>query len=138
MHAYLPAEASFGFVDELRRRSSGAASASLLLSHWERLQVDPFFVPTTEEERVCKGRLERAGLGWGGVGWGGLPGLGVLIGERPSPNTAVWRHRLEAQIVRIRSPAPSSGDPPCRHFCAGGVWGGGAGPGRRQPGSAAH
>jgi ribosome assembly protein 1 len=91
IHAYLPAEASFGFADELRRRSSGAATASLLLSHWERLQVgargarraawavlgaaaallaqpvhthnltehtkpvmwqvDPFFVPLTEEER---------------------------------------------------------------------------------------
>ncbi|EFJ51620.1 hypothetical protein VOLCADRAFT_56931, partial [Volvox carteri f. nagariensis] len=48
---YLPAEASFGLADEMRRRSSGAASASLLLSHWERLQVDPFFAPTTEEER---------------------------------------------------------------------------------------
>ncbi|KAL6770647.1 EFG13 [Auxenochlorella protothecoides x Auxenochlorella symbiontica] len=51
VHAYLPAESSFGFVDELRRRSSGAASASLLLSHWERLGVDPFFVPTSLEER---------------------------------------------------------------------------------------
>ena len=51
IHAYLPAEASFGFADELRRRSSGAASASLMLSHWERLGVDPFFVPLTEEER---------------------------------------------------------------------------------------
>jgi hypothetical protein len=51
VHAYLPAEASFGFADELRRRSSGAATASLLLSHWERVGVDPFFVPTTEEER---------------------------------------------------------------------------------------
>lgn len=51
VHAYLPAEASFGFVDELRRRSSGAASASLMLSHWERLELDPFFAPTTEEER---------------------------------------------------------------------------------------
>eukprot|EP00878_Enallax_costatus_P013632 GHUV01014254.1.p1 GENE.GHUV01014254.1~~GHUV01014254.1.p1 ORF type:complete len:573 (+),score=214.81 GHUV01014254.1:327-2045(+) len=50
VHAYLPVEASFGLADEMRRRSSGAASASLLLSHWERLQVDPFFVPTTEEE----------------------------------------------------------------------------------------
>ncbi|WIA32200.1 hypothetical protein OEZ86_003049 [Tetradesmus obliquus] len=50
VHAYLPVEASFGLADEMRRRSSGAASASLLLSHWERLQVDPFFVPSTEEE----------------------------------------------------------------------------------------
>lgn len=39
IHAFLPAEASFGFVDDMRRRSSGAASASLMLSHWERLQV---------------------------------------------------------------------------------------------------
>lgn len=51
VHAYLPVEASFGFVDELRSKSSGGASCSLLLSHWERLEVDPFFVPTTEEER---------------------------------------------------------------------------------------
>ena len=39
VHAFLPAEASFGFVNEMRQRSSGGASASLLLSHWERLQV---------------------------------------------------------------------------------------------------
>ena len=51
IHAYLPAEASFGFADELRRRSAGAAAASLMLSHWERLAVDPFFLPLTEEER---------------------------------------------------------------------------------------
>jgi len=51
IHAYLPAEASFGFADELRRKSSGAAAASLMLSHWERLQIDPFFVPKTEEQR---------------------------------------------------------------------------------------
>ena len=35
----LPAEASFGFVNEMRARSSGGASVSLLLSHWERLQA---------------------------------------------------------------------------------------------------
>lgn len=51
MHAHLPTEASFGFVDELRRKSSGAASASLLFSHWRRLPVDPYYVPTTEEQR---------------------------------------------------------------------------------------
>jgi ribosome assembly protein 1 len=48
---HLPVEASFGFVDELRRKSSGSASASLMLSHWERLDIDPFFQPLTEEER---------------------------------------------------------------------------------------
>ncbi|KAL3134116.1 hypothetical protein ABBQ32_008537 [Trebouxia sp. C0010 RCD-2024] len=51
IHAYLPAQASFGFANDMRRQSSGAASASLMLSHWERLQIDPFFVPVTEEER---------------------------------------------------------------------------------------
>ena len=39
VHAWLPAEASFGFVNEMRARSSGGASVSLLLSHWERLQA---------------------------------------------------------------------------------------------------
>lgn len=39
VHAYLPVEASFGLADEMRRKTSGAASASLMLSHWERLQV---------------------------------------------------------------------------------------------------
>ena len=49
--AHLPVEASFGFADELRRKSSGSASASLMLSHWGRLDLDPFFQPLTEEER---------------------------------------------------------------------------------------
>lgn len=49
--AHLPVEASFGFADELRRKSSGSAAASLMFSHWERLNVDPFFQPLTEEER---------------------------------------------------------------------------------------
>jgi translation elongation factor EF-G len=41
VHAHLPVESSFGLAEELRRRCSGAASASLMLSHWERLQVRP-------------------------------------------------------------------------------------------------
>lgn len=47
--AYLPAEASFGFVDNMRRRSSGAASASLMLSHWERLQVKIYLLPNNPQ-----------------------------------------------------------------------------------------
>ncbi|CAN6442053.1 unnamed protein product [Victoria cruziana] len=50
VHAYLPVSGSFGFADELRRWTSGASSALLLLSHWEALPEDPFFVPKTEEE----------------------------------------------------------------------------------------
>ncbi|GLJ44353.1 hypothetical protein SUGI_0929110 [Cryptomeria japonica] len=50
VQAYMPVAESFGFADELRRWTSGAASPQLLLSHWEVLPQDPFFVPTTEEE----------------------------------------------------------------------------------------
>ena len=39
VHAYLPVEASFGLADEMRRRCNGAASVSLMLSHWERVEV---------------------------------------------------------------------------------------------------
>ena len=51
IHSYLPVAASFGFADELRHSSSGASNAQLMLSHWERLDIDPFFTPKTEEER---------------------------------------------------------------------------------------
>jgi len=51
IHSYLPVAMSFGFADELRHSSSGASNAQLMLSHWEHLDVDPFFVPKTEEER---------------------------------------------------------------------------------------
>jgi ribosome assembly protein 1 len=50
VHAYMPVSESFGFADELRRKTSGAASPQLVLSHWEPLAEDPFFVPRTEEE----------------------------------------------------------------------------------------
>ncbi|XP_057781215.1 uncharacterized protein LOC130999638 [Salvia miltiorrhiza] len=50
VHAYVPVAESFGFADELRRWTSGAASALLVFSHWEMLPEDPFFVPKTEEE----------------------------------------------------------------------------------------
>ena len=50
VHAYLPVSESFGFAAELRRWTSGASSALLVLSHWEALPEDPFFVPKTEEE----------------------------------------------------------------------------------------
>ncbi|KAJ0988911.1 hypothetical protein J5N97_007267 [Dioscorea zingiberensis] len=50
VHAYVPVAESFGFADELRRWTSGASSALLVLSHWEMLPQDPFFVPKTEEE----------------------------------------------------------------------------------------
>ena len=69
----LPVVESFGFAEEIRKRTSGAASPQLVFSHWEAsillrgarprprhrlrmvvaaqvLDVDPFWEPTTEEE----------------------------------------------------------------------------------------
>ncbi|KAF9676291.1 hypothetical protein SADUNF_Sadunf09G0123600 [Salix dunnii] len=50
VQAYVPVSESFGFAEDLRRKTAGAASALLVMSHWEELSEDPFFVPKTEEE----------------------------------------------------------------------------------------
>ncbi|BGP37390.1 Cytoplasmic GTPase/eEF2-like protein (ribosomal bioproteinsis) [Rhodotorula kratochvilovae] len=48
--ALLPVVESFGFADEIRTRTSGAASPQLVFHGYETLDQDPFWVPTTEEE----------------------------------------------------------------------------------------
>ncbi|KAK7176776.1 hypothetical protein R3I93_000882 [Phoxinus phoxinus] len=48
--AVLPVAESFGFADEIRKRTSGLASPQLVFSHWEVIPSDPCWVPTTEEE----------------------------------------------------------------------------------------
>ncbi|CAG8495045.1 4846_t:CDS:10 [Diversispora eburnea] len=48
--ALLPVFESFGFADEIRKRTSGAASPQLIFNGFEMLDQDPFWVPTTEEE----------------------------------------------------------------------------------------
>nr|CAB3241359.1 elongation factor Tu GTP-binding domain-containing protein 1 [Phallusia mammillata] len=48
--ATLPVAESFGFAEEIRKRTSGLASPQLVFSHWEIIASDPFWVPTTEEE----------------------------------------------------------------------------------------
>ncbi|GAA5973293.1 hypothetical protein JCM11641_003056 [Rhodosporidiobolus odoratus] len=48
--ALLPVVESFGFADEIRTRTSGAASPQLVFHGYETLEQDPFWVPTTEEE----------------------------------------------------------------------------------------
>ncbi|XP_051896621.1 elongation factor-like GTPase 1 isoform X2 [Pristis pectinata] len=48
--AVLPVAESFGFADEIRKRTSGQASPQLVFSHWEVIPSDPYWVPTTEEE----------------------------------------------------------------------------------------
>ncbi|GAA6060289.1 hypothetical protein JCM10212_002930 [Sporobolomyces blumeae] len=48
--ALLPVVESFGFADEIRTRTSGAASPQLVFKGYVTLDQDPFWVPTTEEE----------------------------------------------------------------------------------------
>ncbi|KAJ3774750.1 P-loop containing nucleoside triphosphate hydrolase protein [Lentinula raphanica] len=48
--ARLPVIESFGFADELRKRTSGAAGAMLVFSGYDLLSLSPFWVPSTIEE----------------------------------------------------------------------------------------
>ncbi|KAI3920150.1 hypothetical protein MKX01_017807 [Papaver californicum] len=50
VHAYVPVTESLGFAQQLLEKKTGASSALLVLSHWEELSEDPFFVLKTEEE----------------------------------------------------------------------------------------
>lgn len=50
IRALLPVVESFGFADEIRKKTSGAASPQLVFAGYETLDQDPFWVPTTEEE----------------------------------------------------------------------------------------
>jgi translation elongation factor EF-G len=60
--ALLPVAEVYGFADELRKRTSGAAtSPQLLFSHWEVIPEDPFFAPTTAAEREEFGDTLHAG-----------------------------------------------------------------------------
>lgn len=46
----LPVAESFGLATEIRNQTGGAASPQLIFSHWEILDVDPFFIPKKKEE----------------------------------------------------------------------------------------
>jgi len=50
VQALLPVIESFGFADDIRKRTSGAASPQLIFNGYEMLDLDPFWIPTTEEE----------------------------------------------------------------------------------------
>ncbi|KAF9159934.1 Cytoplasmic GTPase/eEF2-like protein (ribosomal biogenesis) [Actinomortierella ambigua] len=50
IQALLPVVESFGFSDDIRKKTSGAASPQLIFSHFELLDLDPFWVPSTQEE----------------------------------------------------------------------------------------
>ncbi|KAH8708373.1 P-loop containing nucleoside triphosphate hydrolase protein [Phaeosphaeriaceae sp. PMI808] len=55
--ALLPVAESFGFSDEIRKRSSGSASPQLRFQGFQVLDEDPFWVPFTEDELEDLGEL---------------------------------------------------------------------------------
>ncbi|XP_074650773.1 elongation factor-like GTPase 1 [Tubulanus polymorphus] len=55
IEAILPVVESFGFTEEFRKKTSGLASPQLKFSHWEMIDIDPYWVPTTEEEIMLYG-----------------------------------------------------------------------------------
>jgi ribosome assembly protein 1 len=60
--ATLPQAESFGLSPELLRKSSGEVSApELVFSHWARLDEDPFWIPTSLEEREDFGEILQNG-----------------------------------------------------------------------------
>lgn len=46
----LPVAESFGFADDMRKRTSGAAQPQLIFAGFEILDEDPFWVPFTEDD----------------------------------------------------------------------------------------
>ncbi|CAI9717329.1 elongation factor-like GTPase 1 isoform X1 [Octopus vulgaris] len=50
IEAALPIIESFGFAEDIRKKTSGLASPQLRFSHWEVVDMDPFWEPQTEEE----------------------------------------------------------------------------------------
>ncbi|XP_055954074.1 elongation factor-like GTPase 1 isoform X2 [Argiope bruennichi] len=48
--AELPVIESFDFANEIRKQTNGLALPQLVFSHWEVVDVDPFWSPRTEEE----------------------------------------------------------------------------------------
>lgn len=50
IYAHMPVAESFSFCEQLRKRTSGVASAQTQFSHWQIIDEDPFWEPTTEEE----------------------------------------------------------------------------------------
>lgn len=57
IQALLPVAESFGFADEMRKRTSGAAQPQLVFAGFEILDEDPFWVPFTEDDLEDLGEL---------------------------------------------------------------------------------
>ncbi|KAG8232343.1 hypothetical protein J437_LFUL008811 [Ladona fulva] len=60
--AVLPVVDSFAFAPEIRKQTSGlAVSPQLLFSHWEVVDIDPYWCPSTQEEYLHFGDKADAG-----------------------------------------------------------------------------
>ncbi|KAF1921562.1 hypothetical protein BDU57DRAFT_510436 [Ampelomyces quisqualis] len=57
INALLPVAESFGFSDEIRKRSSGSASPQLRFAGFNMLDEDPFWVPFTDDQLEDLGEL---------------------------------------------------------------------------------
>ncbi|OLN85705.1 Ribosome assembly protein 1 [Colletotrichum chlorophyti] len=57
IQSVLPVAESFGFADEMRKRTSGAAQPQLIFAGYEVLDEDPFWVPFTEDDLEDLGEL---------------------------------------------------------------------------------
>ncbi|SPO02949.1 probable translation elongation factor eEF4 [Cephalotrichum gorgonifer] len=57
IRAVLPAAESFGFADEMRKKTSGAAQPQLIFAGFEILDEDPLWQPFTEDELEDLGEL---------------------------------------------------------------------------------
>lgn len=53
--AFLPVAESFAFASEVRKQTHGLANPQLVFSHWELVDMDPFWTPNTEEEYLLYG-----------------------------------------------------------------------------------
>ncbi|CAE6542506.1 unnamed protein product [Rhizoctonia solani] len=90
VQALLPVAESFGFADDIRKRTSGAASPQLIFSGYELFDQDPFWVPTTEEELEDLGeKADRANVA-----------LGYVNAVRKRKGLFVEEKRFEAEKQR--------------------------------------
>jgi ribosome assembly protein 1 len=53
--ACIPIADSFGLAEEVRKRTSGLASLHIEYSHYETIDIDPYWEPKTEEELLHYG-----------------------------------------------------------------------------------
>lgn len=104
--ALVPVTHSFGFVEDIRRKSSGLASPQLIFSHWGIIYGDPFWVPSTKEELEHYGDLVRLPpfltpvLKVKGTD-GGLPQDSGLITRHATPARHLTQHILSVSIFQI-------------------------------------